>query len=242
MTERPNLAVLGELLAMLAHDLRNPLSALESNLGFLESELEVKDPAVTEVIDDLRLSCDGLGRIIDSVDLLGRYLFDENPAERVVTPAASLLGAALEGSQAAARSHWVEIVAAPESLRSGARVRAGRDMLVRALRALVQNAIQHAPQGTEVHVLLRESERDIIFRVEDAGPGLEEEYLEEAFSAEGQLTAKRARGARYSKGLGLFCARMCADAAGATLRLASAEHGNAFELSAERAYSTGQSR
>jgi signal transduction histidine kinase len=221
---------------MLAHDLRNPLSALESNLGFLESELDVKAPEVTEVIDDLRLSCDGLGLIIDSVDLLGRYLFDEGKVpEKVVAPAASLLGAALDGARAAARSHWVDIVAAPESLRSSARVRAGRDMLVRALSALVQNAIQHAPQGTEVHVLLRESPDSITFVVEDSGPGLEPEFLEEAFSAEGQLRAKRARGGRYSKGLGLFCASVCARAAGAELTLGSAERGNAFELRAERA-------
>lgn len=234
MGERPNLAVLGELLGMLAHDLRNPLAALESNLGFLESELDAKSTEVSEVIDDLRLSCDGLGRIIDSVDLLGRHLFDEGSPELVVTPVASLLGAALEGAQAAARSHWVEVVTPPESLRSGARVRVAREMLVRSLRALVQNAIQHAPQGTEVHVLLTESPSIVTFRVEDSGPALEPEFIEEAFSAAGQLRAKGARGGRYSKGLGLFCARYCAEAAGAELRLAESRSGNAFELCAKR--------
>ncbi len=240
MAERLNQAVLGELLAMLAHDLRNPLSALESNLGFLESELpsNASSPSnggVGEVIEDLRLSCDGLGRIIDAVDLLGRHLAEERPGERVTSPVPLVLGAALEGAQAAARSHWVELVVAPDSLRSATRVKAGRDMLVRALRALLQNAIQHAPQGTEVHVVTHESASTVVFRVEDSGPPLEEEFVVDAFSAEGQLRAKRFRGGRYGKGLGLFCARVCADAAGVELKLGKQATGNAFELSAERA-------
>ncbi len=234
MAERLDQAVLGELLGMLAHDLRNPLSALESNLGFLESELEPNPSGVGEVIEDLRLSCDGLGRIIDSVELLGLHLQEERKSERVTSPVPLVLGAALEGAQAAARSHWVELVVSPDSLRSAARVRAGREMLVRALSALLQNAIQHAPQGTEVHLVTEESASNVVFRIQDSGPPLESEFLEDAFSAAGQLRAKRSRGGRYGKGLGLFCARVCADAAGAELRLATEPSGNAFELFVER--------
>jgi signal transduction histidine kinase len=235
MAERLDQAVLAELLGMLAHDLRNPLSALESNLGFLETELAPKASGVGEVIEDLRLSCDGLGRIIDAVDLLGRHLLEERRSERVTSPVPLVLGAALEGAQASARSHWVELVVAPDSLRSAARVRAGRDMLVRAIQALLQNAIQHAPQGSEVHVVTHETASSVVFRIQDSGPALESEFLEDAFSAEGQLRAKRSRGGRYGKGLGLFCARVCANAAGVELRLANQPGGNAFEIFAERA-------
>src|SRR5690606_13210231 len=44
--------LIGELLGLLAHDLRNPLSALHSNLGYLDAVLASRDEEVREAIED----------------------------------------------------------------------------------------------------------------------------------------------------------------------------------------------
>jgi signal transduction histidine kinase len=67
---------LGQLIGLLAHDLRNPLSALHSNVGFLDSVVESRDDDVREALQDARVSCDGLMYIIDNLELLGRALSD----------------------------------------------------------------------------------------------------------------------------------------------------------------------
>src|SRR6186713_3605789 len=67
-------ALLGELLGLLAHDLRNPLSALHSNVGYLGSLSDKYDDDAREAIADALLSCDGLRIIIDSVEILSHVL------------------------------------------------------------------------------------------------------------------------------------------------------------------------
>jgi hypothetical protein len=72
--------------------------------------------------------------------------------------------------------------------------------------------------------------------VEDGGAPVSDDFLEMAFTAEGQVAAKGQLGARYSRGLGLFAARLAADAIGAQVLAVSppSGSGNAFELSIAR--------
>lgn len=227
-------AEVGELLRLLAHDLRNPLSAVDSNVSFLEAELELRSAPVRESLDDLKLSCDGLARIVDSVEVLGRFLQGRATEERRPAPLPVLLGEAVEASRAHARSHGVEI-GVGECTSRAVDVIVGREMFTRAVRALLQNSIQHAPQGSQVTLEAREQPEQVVVIVSDTGTPLEPDMLEGAFTAAGQLRAKRRGGGRYSAGLGLFCARICADAAGAQVRAGSSNAGNWFELVAPRA-------
>ena len=55
--------------------------------------------------------------------------------------------------------------------------------------------------------------------------------VEQAFTAEGQLSTKNISGGRYSRGLGLYAARIAARVAGATVRGGTAPASEArFEL------------
>src|SRR6186713_225154 len=58
--------LIGELLGLLAHDLRNPLSALHSNLGYLDTVLSSHDDEAREAVEDGVVSCDGLSHVIDN--------------------------------------------------------------------------------------------------------------------------------------------------------------------------------
>lgn len=228
-------ADVGELLRLLAHDLRNPLSAVDSNVSFLEAELEPRSALARESLDDLKLSCDGLARIVDSVEVLGRFLQGQVAEERRPAPLHVLLGEAVEVSRSHARSHGVEIAVTDDCTSRALDVVVGRESFTRAVRALLQNSIQHGPQGSQVTLGLREQQEHVVVVVSDTGAPLEADMLEGAFTAAGQLRAKRRGGGRYSAGLGLFCARICADAAGVRVRASTSSSGNAFELVAPRA-------
>lgn len=224
---------MGGLLRLLAHDLRNPLAALESNLSFLDGE-DLGAGAARECLEDVKLCSDGLLRVVDGLEMLGRFLQGGVSEEPSAVPIGRLVARAVSSARAAAWSHGVELH--PGSAESSdVAVRVGRDMFVRALRALLHNAIQHAPQGSCIRLRVVAEGSHVLLRVEDAGLPLDRELLRDAFTAAGQLRAKSSRGGRYSGGLGLFNARICADAAGVQLRSVSEPPGNAFELVASKA-------
>lgn len=230
----PSPQELGALLRLLAHDLRNPLSAIDSNLSFLEGELTTLSESAGEAFDDMKLSCDGVSRIVESVELLGRFLQGKVSEEFGSVPIGAVLRGAGDAMRPAALSHGVTLMLAEEAVTSTIEVVAGREMLVKALRILVHNAIQHAPQGSDVQVSLRELPEDVVIQVLDRGSALDPSLHDEAFTASGQLKAKQCRGGRYGAGLGLFCARTCAQAAGAHLRAVATTDGNRFELSVQK--------
>lgn len=219
MAEQIESSALGELLALVAHDLRNPLSALHSNLGFLRSVLDAADPDAREAIDDGLVSCDGLAHIIDNIDLLSGALRDPGrvPEAGSFVDVGAVVEEVVHATRAMAGSHGVELRV---ERAAGARLSAltAREFLLRAIANLVRSAVQHAPPGSVVVVGAAQVEGRCVVSVVDAGVPLAESVRESAFTAPGQIVTKSLSGGRYSRGLGLFAAALAAAAARATLR------------------------
>jgi signal transduction histidine kinase len=230
--------LIGELLGLLAHDLRNPLSALHSNLGYLDAVLAARDEEVREAIEDGLVSCDGLSHVIDNVDLFGQALrgSGETAAQGMATPVSALVAAAVESCQAAARSHGLVLQLDGSARQVHASVEAGRELATRALSNLIRNSIQHAPPASTVTVSASIEGSLVKVQVRDCGAAFPDSNRKNAFTAEGQVAAK-ARSGRYSRGMGLYCAELAASLCGAQIEvLASSEaDGNMFELSLRRA-------
>jgi signal transduction histidine kinase len=213
--------LIGELLGLLAHDLRNPLSALHSNLGYLDTVLSSHDGEAREAVEDGVVSCDGLSHVIDNVDLLGQVLRGGLRVQRSSSPVAALIAGAVERCQ-------LELDAKARQLH--ATVDVGRDLATRALTNLIRNSIQHAPPSTTVTVSASIEDQRICVQVRDQGTQLTDDNRESAFTAEGQVAAKARSNSRYSRGMGLYCARLAASLCGAEIRVLSTATGNAFVL------------
>ncbi len=73
-TDRLESELVGGLLGLIVHDLRNPLSALHSNASFLQTARDTTGEDAKEALEDVSASCEALGHIIDNVELLSLAL------------------------------------------------------------------------------------------------------------------------------------------------------------------------
>ncbi len=233
--ERLESDLVGGLLALIVHDLRNPLSALHSNASFLQTSRDATSPDAKEALEDVSASCEALGHIIDNVELLALSLRGERRFEQNSFTVRELIADALSRSRSLAASYGVRIEFTP-SAELDLKLATSREMLGRALGNLIKNGIQHAQDGVPVRVSARVDNERVALLVEDGGAPVAADFQERAFSAEGQVSAKGQVGARYSRGVGLFAARLAAEAAGAQVRAINppSGSGNAFELSIAR--------
>lgn len=228
-----SLGTVGSLLALVAHDLRNPLSALHSNVGFLEATLGTKDPDAIDALADISASCSSLKHIIDNLELVGLTLLVERPSlDRMPVSLWDLAHDGVQRLQSIAQSYGVRVEFAAE--RQGApRVLAHREMVSRALGNLLFNSIQHGGTSEPILVSLAIDAGQGIVRVTDGGQVVSAALRDAAFSAEGQLSCKGDPQGRYSRGLGLFAASVAGTLAGAVVKSVDSSDGrNAFELHA----------
>lgn len=217
MNEELSSELVSALLGLFAHDLRNPLSALHSNVSFLGSVVAASDTEAHEALEDVAASSDALGHITDNLELFAMALDGAKPREAHEFPVREVLREAAQKSRRFAESYRVTLEVDAES--AGAlRALANRDMLLRSLSNLIRNAIQHAGETGKVMVRASRDDADVVISVTDSGVPLSAEMGEQAFTAEGQLSTKNVSGGRYSRGLGLYAARIAAHVAGATVR------------------------
>jgi two-component system heavy metal sensor histidine kinase CusS len=227
-------SLISQLLALLAHDLRNPLSALHSNAGYLQAAFGGDGGELHEALDDVVSSCASLGHIIDNLELLGLSMDASTRFERVPLSLTDIVTEAVEQCRSLAASYRVEIRVTPEPSAAATLIQVNRDMMRRALVNLIRNAIQHGAREAPIEIRVQRREQAGVIGVEDAGSSLAPELAESAFTARGQLDCKSHPGGRYSRGLGLFAAAVSARAAGAELSTRAPRPGftNAFELAA----------
>jgi signal transduction histidine kinase len=182
-----------EFTADAAHELRTPLAVLRTRLDTFS------DKRATEA---LRQDVEGMSRIVGQLlDIAESDTFIVAPSDK-----ADLHGVCAEVVEAVvplaiAQGREICLDAADEPVW----VRGNPDMLYRAVRNLVENAIHHTPQGTAVELVVK-SEGTIT--VLDQGSGIQEGEREFLFRRFWRRDRRRAG----SAGLGLSIVRRIADA------------------------------
>jgi K+-sensing histidine kinase KdpD len=233
--ERRASELIPELLALVAHDLRNPLSALRSNLGFIGSVVERVDQDAREAVADAMVSCDGLAQIIDNLEVV-IFALKQTPAPELgAVLLTQVVGESVSGCRSMARSHGVELNLDPGVAALGVTVRSHHEMLVRALSNVIRNAIQHGGESP-VRISAAGSAKAVKVLVTDGGVPLDPAARPSPFTPAGQLASKHSHQGRYGRGLGLWCASVTAAAAGAKLTNSAGKaegETNVFELELE---------
>jgi K+-sensing histidine kinase KdpD len=207
---------LPELMAILAHDLRNPLSALLTNIHFIQSAARGTAQDVDEALADSVLSCAILGQVIGNLEVLGGAFGSLCPSPTSVATR-DAANQALARAAPQATLSGIAMAIAPGS--ANATVRVEPVFFGRALDNLLANSLQYSPANGKIVVELAVSDARGGVLIIDAGPFVPAEFRESVLTESGQSIAKKRYEARYGRGLGLYCAAQAARIAGAEMTL-----------------------
>jgi two-component system sensor histidine kinase ChvG len=205
--------------ADVSHELKNPLTSLRSAVETLQYARndEQRDRLITIVKDDVRR----LDRLITDISDASRL--DAELARNQARPvnAEQLLSTLVDYMRETRKPGQpdirLEVVEPRASLnRRKAFVVLGHDnRLGQVVRNLVDNAVSFSPPGSMVTVKLRRLPREVEFRVEDEGPGINAEHLEKIF--ERFYTDRPSGYFGKNSGLGLSISRQIVEAHGGTI-------------------------
>ena len=161
------LAERDEMLAVVSHDLRNPLGVILLVMDLLRG-LQLPDD-VTSQMPRLERASQMMSRIITDVVDVGRLGSPSAPLELgSVSPAASI-DDACEASRAVAEARKVDF---QRSVDPSLTITADRGRLARALDLLVSGAVMRTPAGKSVSIsVLRDGDR-VVWSVADGAPPL----------------------------------------------------------------------
>jgi len=214
-------------MSLLAHDMRNPLAALSTNINFIRSVMKNRVTDVDEALSDCAVSCTLLGHIIGNLDVFSRA-FADTPPVRQALPLQKTSGDALARWAEHARTSGIELELSADERKSAVLV--DPYLFSRALDNLLANALQHSRGKVMLECTARGDRGYLI--VTDSGPAVPDDLRDFVMTAGGQNAAKFKYEARYGSGLGLYCAAEAARAAGAEVALGERSGGSMFELSA----------
>ncbi|WOB10831.1 ATP-binding protein [Piscinibacter gummiphilus] len=208
------LAQRGEMLDVLAHEVRQPLNnasaALQQANGVLQNSVspEIRAPLsrANGVLSEVLAS-------IDNTLAVAAQLVGDKQIRRVDFDIDALVAMAI-ADMATSEAPRVRI----ERL-SGTRTATGEPNLLRlALRNLLSNALKFSPPNSEVVVRITDSDDPlaVIFDVIDSGPGIDAEMLPRLFDRGGR---KRHHLGGRRQGLGLYIVRRVMQLHGGTATL-----------------------
>jgi PAS domain S-box-containing protein len=213
-----------DVLSIVAHDLRNPLSTIMMQASLLERsgpEPERRDPTPRQIISR---SAQRMNRLIQ--DLLDVALVEAGQlkVERERLSAVDLARDAVAAQAPLASSAGLEL-----------RLDVGRDVhdvwgdrnrLLQVFDNLIGNALKFTNEGGRITVALAARDEDVVFSVADTGSGIAPENVMHVFDRFWQVTT---RTKRVGAGLGLPITRGIVEAHGGRIWLESTlGHGSTF--------------
>jgi signal transduction histidine kinase len=187
-----------EFTADAAHELRTPLTILRSRIDCL---------ADRDISKALHKDIEGMARIVNQLlDIAELETLSIDPLEKADLRAVSTEVAEFAAPLALAQGKNIALSGSEAPVW----VSGNAEMLSRAIRNLVENAINHSPPGTTVEIVVEDSG---MVRVLDEGPGIKEEERELIFQRFWRRDRRRIGGA----GLGLSIVQRIAEAHAATI-------------------------
>lgn len=172
------MSALGSLVAGVAHEVRNPLFGISAALDSWE-KTEVLDEDTAEIVDILRRQVVRLSNLMQGLLEYGK------PTARQRSPVAvgAVVHEAVLWCRPLAQRAEVAVVCDLEAALPAIAVDPPR--VVTALKNLLENAVQHAPRGSEVRVAAAQTveggQRWLRLSVEDRGAGFGAADLERVF-------------------------------------------------------------
>lgn len=215
-----------QFLALLAHELRNPLAPLGNAVQIFPAVQH--DPVkAAELVAIMQRQVKQMSRLIDDLLDLARITQGRIVLRREKTLVSSITAAAVEAVQPwiKERQHQLTVTLPSEELW----IDADAARLSQILTNLLQNAAKYTEPGGQITLTVERADQQIVFRIQDNGPGLSAAMLTRIFDLFMQVeqTLNRAHG---GLGIGLTLVRTLVELHGGTITAHSdgLGHGSTF--------------
>lgn len=214
-------AAKSRFIAMMAHELKTPLNAINGFSEIMQDELfgPLGAEQYKQYADDINTSGRHLLDLITTLLDLSRVDVQRYPLSIEPIDARAVAVEAVRLLEPAARSAHVALDAAGAVTGPAAALAADAQALRQILLNLLSNAVKFTPSGKTVRFAIEEAGPDWRFIIADEGPGISADALErlgQPFQQAGDA-AQRAKGV----GLGLWIAKGLAQAHGGAVMLRS---------------------
>jgi PAS domain S-box-containing protein len=215
-----------EFMAMLAHELRNPLSPILNALNVLR-QLRTDDPIVQQSANIIDRQVGQMVRLVD--DLLDVGRITKGKLQLSLEPV-ELRGAMNRAAESArpfldARKHQFSLMLPTEPLW----VRADQGRLEQIAVNLLNNAAKYTDPGGFIWITVSREAGKAVIRVRDSGVGISREMLPHVFElfTQGDSSLSRTHG---GLGIGLALVSALVEMHGGTVRATSAGAGKGSEF------------
>jgi len=220
-----------DLLAIVSHDLRNPLGVIAMNAALLERKApedeagaQIKKRAATMLRAAERMT-HLIRDLLDAATIeSGRFSLESKPQD-----AAALVREGFDMMAPFADTKSIKLVR--DAPPPGTLVQCDRDRVIQVLTNLIGNALKFTPEGGQITVRAEVCERDVVFSVTDSGVGIAEDQLPHIFDR--YWMGKRSKGG--GTGLGLYISKGIIDAHGGEIGAESKQgSGSTFHFTLPR--------
>jgi PAS domain S-box-containing protein len=214
-----------EFLAVLAHELRNPLAPIVTGLDVLELASDLGEGSAP-VLRMIKRQVNHLTRLVDDLLEISRITLGKIELQKEVLDLSDVLSNALDTTRETIESakHSIQVDLPPEPIRiEGDVVR-----LSQVVVNLLNNASKYTAPGGEILLTARVQGEQLEIRVRDSGRGIAAESLDEVF----KMFAQPRRSSRLQDGLGVGLAlvRRIVELHGGTVGAASGGLGKGSEF------------
>jgi two-component system sensor histidine kinase SenX3 len=215
-----------DFVANISHELKTPVGALALLAETVEDA--VHDPeAVLRFAGRMRQEASRLTDLVQDLIMLSRIQAAEPVPDPTPIEVDTVVAEALDRCRMRASAHGIELAASGER---GMAILGDEDLMVTALRNLLENAVAYSPERTRVLISTRRAGNSVEISVADQGIGIPERDLERIFERFYRVDPARSR-ATGGTGLGLAIAKHVTVAHGGTITVWSKEgSGSTFTL------------
>jgi PAS domain S-box-containing protein len=207
-----------EFLAMLAHELRNPLAPIRNALEILKTPGASAD--VAEQAKDIMLrQVQHMARLVDDLVDVSRIMRDKIELRKERVELASIMARAVETAQPIIDAHQHELTVAP--LPEPIWLEADVIRLAQVIANLLTNAAKYTEKGGHIWLSAEREGCEVVLRVKDTGIGIEPAMLPRIFGlfVQAERSLDRSQG---GMGIGLALVRKLVEMHGGSVTALSA--------------------
>jgi signal transduction histidine kinase len=188
-----------EFLALLAHELRNPLAPIGNGLKILRLRA-TSDAVVERTVDMMERQMKHLVRLVDDLLDVGRITSGKLQLRTQQVRVSEVLETAVESTRSLVESRGHQLLVdlrAPDLA-----VEADPDRLVQVFANLLANSAKYTERGGTIHLLLEREDEEAVVAVVDNGIGIPPHSISSVFEMFSQLGSHSSR-AEGGLGIGL---------------------------------------